>query len=173
MLRKKGLKASRNLYDWLGNGIYLWENNYKRAAEWAEKKFNSNAAVIGVVVDLGYCLNLTDSMSFEILRQGYELLKIRCESQNIDLPQNKKSRNSDDIVQRNLDCAVIEQVHDYNKQNGLQEFDSVRGIFTEGGPPYLGSAFFEKTHIQLCIRNPNCIKGYFKPAKKDDDFPNP
>ena len=92
---------------------------------------------------------------------------------NIELPQNKKTKGTSDILLRNLDCAVIEQIHDYNKQNNLQEYDSVRGVFTEGVAPYPGSAFYEKTHIQICIRNPNCIKGYFRPALKDTGFPIP
>ncbi|HYE54151.1 MAG TPA: hypothetical protein VD996_04880 [Chitinophagaceae bacterium] len=29
--------------------------------------------------------------------------------------------------------------------------------------PGLVIGFHEKNHIQLCIRNPNCIKGYFLP----------
>ena len=27
----ENLKASDNTYDWLGNGIYFWENSYQRA----------------------------------------------------------------------------------------------------------------------------------------------
>ena len=30
------LKKSENEYDWLGNGIYFWENNYQRARDWAD-----------------------------------------------------------------------------------------------------------------------------------------
>ena len=167
------LNASTNKYDWLGNGIYFWENNYKRAEQWAKSKHKDNYAVIGVVIDLGYCLNLTDSSCTDILKEGYELLRLRCASMNIELPQNNKTKGTSDILLRNLDCAVIEQIHDYNKQNNLQEYDSVRGVFTEGVAPYPGSAFYEKTHIQICIRNPNCIKGYFRPALKDTGFPIP
>ena len=29
------LNKSENTYDWLGHGIYFWENNPKRALEWA------------------------------------------------------------------------------------------------------------------------------------------
>lgn len=36
------LKASANKYDWLGNGIYFWENSYQRAYEWAEQKYKGN-----------------------------------------------------------------------------------------------------------------------------------
>jgi hypothetical protein len=32
-LKTDGLQSSSNDYDWLGNGIYFWENNCKRAME--------------------------------------------------------------------------------------------------------------------------------------------
>jgi hypothetical protein len=165
------LKASDNSYDWLGNGIYFWEQNYTRAMEWAIKRNGEeNAAVIGAVIDLGHCLNLTDSAASDTLRTGYELLCVRCEQAGAPLPKNRKSKDSDDILLRDLDCAVIQQIHDYNRQNNVRMFDSVRGIFTEGPPPYEGSAFHERTHIQLCICNPNCIKGYFAPLFPREDF---
>lgn len=169
----EALKASENEYDWLGHGFYFWEQNYQRAIEWAINRYGDDGAVVGAVIDLGYCLNLTDSFSAQILRNGYEILKIRCEAAEMDLPQNVPSKRTKDILLRNLDCAVIQQVHDYNKDNGKTPFDSVRGIFTEGGPVYPGAEFQEKTHVQLCICNPNCIKGYFAPLKADSRFPMP
>ena len=45
------LKASNNLYDWLGNGIYFWENNLARAWEWARRRYEDDAAVVGAVID--------------------------------------------------------------------------------------------------------------------------
>lgn len=32
---KQDLRVSRNDYDWLGNGIYFWEDSYQRAFQWA------------------------------------------------------------------------------------------------------------------------------------------
>lgn len=167
------LSPSLNSYDWLGNGIYFWEQNYQRAYDWAYNRYKKKAAVIGAVIDLGYCLNLTDGASSEILRQGYELLKFRCELANTALPTNRKSKKTKDVLLRDLDCAVIQQVHDYNKENNLAMYDSVRGIFTEGGAVYPGAEFQEKTHIQICITNPNCIKGYFEPLNQDLAYPLP
>jgi hypothetical protein len=34
---KKNLHFSRNQYDWLGSGIYFWEDDENRAAEFALK----------------------------------------------------------------------------------------------------------------------------------------
>ncbi|WP_229725198.1 hypothetical protein [Hymenobacter baengnokdamensis] len=31
------LQASANKYDWLGNGIYFWDNSPSRALQWAEQ----------------------------------------------------------------------------------------------------------------------------------------
>lgn len=169
----EALKASENEYDWLGHGIYFWEQNYQRAVEWATNRYGTEHAVIGAVIDLGYCLNLTDSFSAQILKNGYELLKMRCDTAEMPLPQNVPSKKTNDVLLRNLDSAVIQQVHDYNRQNGKLPFDSVRGIFTEGGPVYPGAEFQEKTHVQLCICNPNCIKGYFAPLKANGLFPMP
>lgn len=45
-------------------------------------------------------------------------------------------------------------------------FDSVRAAFIEGDTIYPGAGFNEKTHIQICIINPDCIKGFFLPRKK-------
>lgn len=171
---EKPMRKSENEYDWLGHGIYFWENNYQRALEWAQKSSKiKTPAVVGAIIDLGYCLNLTDSQSADHLRLGYALLKERCDLANIQLPENIPSKKGDDILLRNLDCSVIQQIHDYNREANQLQFDSVRGIFTEGNAPYPGSAFKEKTHIQLCIVNPNCIKGYFSPLKPNTKWAIP
>ena len=168
------LKASANSYDWLGHGIYFWEQNYERALDWARRSQKiKKPAVVGAVIDLGYCLNLTDSSSENVLKIGYDILKQKCEMTGEPLPTNKKSSFTTDILLRDLDCAVIQQIHDYNNETNQQTFDSVRGIFIEGDPPYPGSEFRVKTHVQLCIVNPNCIKGYFRPLTQDKKYDLP
>jgi hypothetical protein len=174
ILKQKPLKPSNNSYDWLGNGIYFWESNLQRAQEWAEeqavrKKYTS-PTVIGAVIDLGYCLNLADSAFFPVLEFGYNWLNSISRDENKPLPIN---RIGVDNVLRELDCAVIEQVHDLNIINDEKSFDSVRGLFIEGDEVYEGSGFRHKTHIQICIRNPNCIKGYFNPLIEDIRYPLP
>lgn len=46
-------------------------------------------------------------------------------------------------------------------------------MFTEGKPLYPGAGFHEKSHIQICVRNPNCIKGYFRILEPLDEWPGP
>ena len=68
---------------------------------------------MGAVIDLGLCLNLTDYNSVDILRQGYEMLRMRCEVFGIPLPQNTKGKSKTDLLLRDLDCAVIQQIQEY------------------------------------------------------------
>ena len=44
--KKSVMLSSDNDYDWLGSGIYFWEEAPARAYEWAQWKFKKNAAVI-------------------------------------------------------------------------------------------------------------------------------
>ena len=174
ILNNQQLKSSENSYDWLGHGIYFWEQNLQRAKEWAKRRHGKDAAVMGAVIDLGNCLNLTDSASSEYLKTGYSVLKALCDIDGTKMPENRESLKTKDILLRDLDCAVIMQVQDiYSGNPGVPAFDSVRGVFIEGGAPYPGSAFNDKTHIQICVCNPNCIKGYFAPRSKDNRFSMP
>lgn len=176
------LLPSNNSYDWLGNGIYFWENSLSRAEDWARsycKRYNQKhpdseqkkPAVIGAVISLGHCLDLTDYKSSDVLKQGYKILEYELSSIGKEMPINKNVGKNNDLLLRELDCAVIQRIHQLNKELGRRSYDSVRGIFIEGKPVYKDSGIMDKTHVQLCIINPNCIKGYFSPLAPDDDWP--
>ncbi|HIW31736.1 MAG TPA: hypothetical protein IAA29_03025 [Candidatus Paenibacillus intestinavium] len=77
------------------------------------------------------------------------------------LPENKYGRGAEsgELLRRFLDCAVIRAVHEYNQETGQKPYDSIRGVFFEGNDLYPGAGFKAKNHIQVCVVNPNCIKG--------------
>ena len=64
---------------------------------------------------------------------------------------------------RKLDCLVIKTLHQMRTDQGQGQYDSVRGPFLEGKRIYATSGFRTHTHIQICVRNTACIKGYFRP----------
>jgi len=179
LIGKKELKQSDNTYDWLGHGIYFWENSPSRAVEFAEFLKNNpqhartpikSPSVIGAVIDLGYCLDFTDYSYLQLLKGGYELLKTAIDTSGVKFT-NKPIGENKDLLFRELDCAVIETLHSLRTPDSdLKPFDSVRGVFWEGKEIYPNAGFKEKNHIQICIRNRNCIKGYFLPRKFDSDY---
>ena len=176
---KETLLASTNDYDWLGSGIYFWENNEERALEWAvelSKRPGSSVkqpAVIGAIIDLGYCFDLTDTAYLKELKKSYDFALEFSRISGIPMPVNKTLGNSTDLLLRKLDCYVIQTTHRINREANKRAYDSVRGVFWEGKPLYPNAGFAEKNHIQICICNPNCIKGYFLPRNVDEKFVNP
>lgn len=159
------LLPSKNEYDWLGSGIYFWENTPQRAFDWAKacsenprltKGRIKRPFVLGAVIEMQNCLDLTDITYMKILKEAYEVLKSTLEENHIPLPRNTKTL-------RSLDCAVINAAVDLNREIGQRNFDTVRGAYIEGEPIYPNAMIFDKTHIQICVRNVACIKGYFLP----------
>lgn len=124
----------------------------------------SEPAVVGAIIDLGHCLNLLESESVKIVMQGYESLRKIQSAAGSDLPENSHYEDGTPVL-RKLDCAVIEVIHKYRETQEEPLFDSVRAMFTEGPELYPNSGFRDKNHIQICIRNPNRIKGYFLPQR--------
>ncbi|MGA6974116.1 MAG: hypothetical protein WBY93_20990 [Candidatus Binatus sp.] len=156
-------KQSNNDYDWLGPGIYFWEANPLRGLEFAreaKKRRSSNIKkpfVIGAVISLGLCLDLTTTAGIEQVRAAHKSLVEFAAAAGRKLPEN-----APEGLLRGLDCAVIQMVHTIRSDRGDQPIDSVKGVFIEGRPAYEGSGFYEKTHIQIAVRNPDCIKGVFR-----------
>jgi hypothetical protein len=174
---KHMLHASINDYDWLGNGIYFWENNQQRALDFAKElrhQFRKNTvqypSVVGAVIDMGFCLDLLDAEYISLVKSSHTTLLKSCKVLGLNAPINKTIAGSKDLLLRNLDCAVIENLHLQRNINSLPSFDSVRGVFVEGEALYDNAGFHEKNHIQLCIRNPNCIKGFFIPRIANDTY---
>jgi len=172
------LRASKNDYDWLGHGIYFWENDPIRALEYAqllkEKPRKPTAisepAVLGAVIDLGHCLNLMESTALSLLRDAYETLRDTFAESGIEIPENRAlSGRGADLLVRKLDCAVIQLLHAETER----KFDTVRGLFFEGEDPYPNAGFKKRNHIQVCVVNPNCIKGYFLPRSPNSQYPLP
>lgn len=163
------LKSSVNPYDWLGHGIYFWQNNYQRAWEYAArppgKPGFKRPAVLGAVLVLGNCLDLVETTCLERVSLAHRDWK-RSKGRATPALMNKNVGNSGDLLLRYLDCSVLEHLHFVNGRFGHQPYDSVRGVFVEGNPVYEGAGIYDKTHVQICIRNPNCIQGFFVPRKR-------
>jgi hypothetical protein len=163
LLAGEAFKPSENDYDWLGLGIYFWEANPKRGLEFAqEASFRlggeyGSPAVVGAVVDLGLCLDLTTTTGIQQLEIAFAWLVQDCAVQGDPLPENGPHPGI-----RKLDCAVIGAIHDIRRENGFPPVDTIKGVFIEGAPVYPTAGFNDRTHVQICVRNADCIKGVFR-----------
>lgn len=166
-MRGERFIPSANEYDWLGHGIYFWEANPQRGLDFARELAKrprgsskvTNPDVVGAVIDLGLCLDLTTTAGIDRVRLAYTALRSIVGKAE---PPRSLPENNTDGLRRNLDCAVVNTLHDILREAGEAPFDTVKGIFTEGGAAYPGSGFQEKTHIQICVRDSQCIKGVFR-----------
>ena len=137
---------STNVYDWLGHGIYFWEANPRRGLDFARELMKqprsaskvANPGVVGAVIDLGLCLDLTTAAGIEYIRVAHDaFLEIYNKADALrQLPANSK-----DGLRRNLDCAVVNTLHKLRQAGGEPSFDTVKGIFIEGAEVYPGSGF--------------------------------
>jgi hypothetical protein len=136
------------------------------------KRVIRRPAALGAVIDLGLCLNLLDSTFLQIVREGYRTLEQALRDAGQPMPVNRPPKRGGEILLRDLDCAVINTVHAFRAGHNLPQFDTVRSAFIEGDELYPGSTFREKNHIQICVVNPRCIKGYFWPVTGPDHSAN-
>lgn len=172
LLNPYDVKKSKKPFDWLGHGFYIWENNYDRALAWArdkkKKRDIKHPFVVGVILTLDHCLDLLDSQFIEYLSSFYPLFKADLDLLGISLPENKdvQSDAHKDLVIRELDCSLLEYMHSRLEDKSEQNFDTVRGVFEEGGPAFPGAGIQKKSHIQICVRNVESIKGFFLPKEK-------
>ena len=166
----ESLDPSDNDYDWLGEGIYFWEYAPRRALEFARKKRErgklDEPAVLGAYIHLGRCFDLTDVEHTEQLGEAYENLKETMNSAGRDMPDNEKAKKDDnDLLLRYRDCAVLNFYMDEMDSDGNYDYryQSVRGVFQEGGATFPGSKIRKKSHVQIAVRDSACIVGYFRP----------
>jgi hypothetical protein len=164
------LSASENAYDWLGRGIYFWEHGPMRALEWAQQQAKRKGscikepAVLGAVIQLGNCFDLLDVRFTRELARSASRIIDTADELGISLPRNQSaSRRDYDWLKRHLDCFILNNSLPEIERTLQTSFDTVRGVFQEGEPAFKGAGLRLKSHIQIAVRNPTAIIGYFKP----------
>jgi hypothetical protein len=162
---KKKIKPEKRRYHWLGSGVYFWENDEERALEWAYEKASrgeiKTPAVTGGVIELRRCLDPSIRENVPLVKAAYDSLTALYAKSGDPMPENKKAPKDEceERVMRFLDCAVL----DHLVENSSPGFDTVRGLFVEGGRVYTGAEIYNKTHAEIAVRNLECIRGLFWP----------
>lgn len=140
-------EPSSNGYDWLGSGIYFWQDDVQRAWEFGCEGRRgwppSETVVLEADIELGNCLDLIGRQYMKMLKQVFDHFENEMGSA---LPNNTSGRHA-------RDCLVVDRV----AEHWMGRADTVRGVFIEGDEVYPGSVFRTHQHVQIAVRNPDCI----------------
>ena len=140
-----GFEISRNEYDWLGGGAYFFQDAPARALEWARERFGDDAAVIGAEIDLEDCIDLLDVQWHPVVQESYADLLGRLKASDQPVPRQTAGAHR-------LDRAVINRMVGLLQSRGIL-VRSVRAAFIEGEPLFPGSALWNRSHVQIAVRD--------------------
>jgi hypothetical protein len=153
----------------LGDGAYFFEDDWMRALFFAQqaaahpdlsKGKVKQPAVVGAVLRVHRWLDLCTSEGRADYRAAYDDLV----ASGTTLKKNKASPaqlGPDDIL-RLLDRQIINHIHVMRKVSERPAYDAVRSYFPQGNCLADSSAFQLDTHIQIALRDENCVLGYFR-----------
>ena len=102
-----------------------------------------------------------DAEHLALIRTAHKEYLHFCRVSNVPPAKNRGS----DLQARYLDRAVFETLHQLRVQRNQPSFDTVRAFFVEGEPLYKGAGLRDLDHIQICVREPRKIIGYFLPRR--------
>jgi hypothetical protein len=150
-----GFHPSANDYDWLGGGIYFFQDAPDRAWDWAcqhtQRKYpNDSPAVICSRLRLKNCIDLFDSLPNTgwplLIKETYNELLI---SHGNSLPRQQGLRHG-------LDRLVIDSM--INALESHLYIGVIRSVFLEGEMIFPASALSQKGHVQIAIRDLTLIE---------------
>jgi hypothetical protein len=152
---RNGFHLSTNKYDWLGRGVYFFQDAPDRAWDWAykhtqRKSPNDSPAVICSRLRLKNCIDLFDSLPDTgwplLIRETYNALLI---IHGNSLPQQQGLRHG-------LDRLVIDSM--INVLESDLYIGVIRSVFLEGEMIFPTSALSQKGHVQIAIRDLTLIE---------------
>lgn len=146
-----GYIPSERAWDWLGDGVYFWQDAPFRAWEWARQRHPEQPAVVRSVLELRDCMDLLDTFWYPALAVIYTEYVAHHLASGKPLPrQSSASKN------RRRDRDVFNQAVMDLQQQGIP-IRVVRGAFQEGNPIYPESGIHDRSHVQIAVRDASLI----------------
>lgn len=176
--RLKYLNQSNNRYDWLGPGAYFFEGDVERALLFAQashqnpdKRYTAKPiatpAVAGAILRVQSWLDMTTQAGIKEFSLAYQVFAAGRKAEGKPIPTNSPADITDtDVIYRALDNAVFTWLHNARASQDppLPPFQAVRAAFHQGEKVAPTSGFHANTHIQISLRDNNCVLGWFLPA---------
>lgn len=172
----KALTPSNNKYDWLGPGVYFFENDLVRAQQFAQAAHDNpdklytkhpiaTPSVVGAVLRISRWLDMTTQLGMDNWLSAFKSLESSQRKTNQRMPENKAADGDDTtVLLRRLDCAVFTLLHELRNEQGLPQVQAIRAAFYQGKPLAKStSEFREQTHMQIALCDNACVAGWFLP----------
>ncbi len=136
---------SKNPYDWLGDGVYFFQDAPERAWEWALDNHGREAAVVRAELSLVDCIDMLDTVWSHFMTQAYDQFLNLYKRAGFTLPSQSYGAHR-------LDREVVNYVVGVLATEGMI-VRCVRSSFSEGHPVYPDSAFYSHSHVQIAVRD--------------------
>jgi hypothetical protein len=127
-----------------------------------KRKRIKKPAVIGALIQLGHCFDLLDIQLTSHLQKLFPVFESLMKASGQKLPSNDARRKH-----HRLDCAFLNWAIPIIENDTGTRFQTVRGVFIEGDAIYPTAQIFSESHIQVVVRDPAAILGYFCPTAID------
>jgi hypothetical protein len=144
----QGFRVSDNDYDWLGEGVYFFQDAPYRAMQWATQQHPQDPAVIRALIQLDNCIDLLDIKWIPTLKIVYNSFKQGYQRFDRPLPKQNPTLSK----AHRLDCAFFNYTTELLRRQG-QNMEIIRAVFVEGESIFPSSAIFDLAHIQIAVKN--------------------
>lgn len=131
------IKQSYNDNNWLGNGLYFWENDSRRAENWQIQK--GKGSILECEIDTGDLLNL--------LEDNDEAAGFFANARSLS-DRHRATHSNNKATQRfALDCKIFNVL----KADFQTRFAGVRMAFYLGESASENGNLYTDQHIQVCL----------------------
>jgi hypothetical protein len=133
---REGFDQSENDFDWLGSGVYFYQDGPYRAEkwalEWAVKRYGGEAAVVGatIMLERSTLMDLIDMLWSERLRTFYKEYRDYCVRFGKPIPEQQA--HPEVPRAHRLDCDVVNKFVHYYSTKKATPISAVRAAFEEG-----------------------------------------
>jgi hypothetical protein len=164
------IRISTNDYDWLGQGAYFFQDAplraWKWACEWVAPRAGESPAVVSADITLEDCLDFLDLLNWRHLLSAHQLI-VRAPGTPTQNPPVVRAASGQRFRimspvppaartgYNTLDCAVVKLAVSVRRRH--KRVPSVRGSFVEGQQLYDDSYFFDHSHVQIAVLEPDVI----------------
>ena len=151
-LVRENFQLSENSWEWLGHGVYFWQDAPKRAREWARswlslrKKYDGPVAVVAAEIDL---TDFVDMLDLEGVQRMREVVESFAQQDDGSTRVNEPPKNY-------LDCAIFNVATKMLSSEGLQ-VAGYRACCVEGTRLVENSPIYDRSHVQLAVLDQSTI----------------